>query len=156
MPGLLGALKDQLFAYLFRLSRNVVIAEDLLQETLVIICTKAATWDQGRPLRPWVYTIARNKFLEWKRRERKIVPLARPEALRSANPLGQPSETRLSLQNALATLSDPVREAFLLKHFARLPFPEVAEIQGVPLPTAKSRVLFAVRKLREILGDQHE
>ncbi|HNV72684.1 MAG TPA: sigma factor-like helix-turn-helix DNA-binding protein, partial [Candidatus Ozemobacteraceae bacterium] len=60
------------------------------------------------------------------------------------------------MRTALAQLSEAIREAFLLKHFAELTFVEVAEIQGVPVATAKSRVLFAIRKLRELIGDDHD
>lgn len=152
---LFAALKTPLYAFLYRLSRNVEMAEDLLQETLVTICTRSETWDPTRPVRPWVYTIARNKFLEWRRREKKIIPLKRPERVSGPANFGQPNENRVSLQVALATLNEPIREAFLLKHFSELPFDEVAEIQGVPVPTAKSRVRFAIQKLRGLLGDEH-
>ncbi|NLI75730.1 MAG: sigma-70 family RNA polymerase sigma factor [Candidatus Riflebacteria bacterium] len=156
LVALLAALKEPLFAYLFRLCRNPEIAEDLLQETLITLCTRADTWDPARPLRPWIYTIARNKFLEGRRRDRKVVPLIRPEKLASPATGSQPSPDRLALRDALATLAEPIREAFLLKHFARLTFEEVADVQGIPVPTAKSRVRFAVQKLRGLLGDEHE
>lgn len=153
---LLTLLKTPLFGFLYRLCRNPVIAEDLLQETLVTLCTRGETWNQQRPLKPWVYTIARNKFLEWKRRERKIVPFPRPEEMTDRQTFAPPSEMPIVMREALAQLSEPIREAFLLKHFAGLSFPDVAEMQEVPLPTAKSRVLFAIRKLRELLGDDHD
>ncbi len=153
---LLTTLKAPLFGFLYRLTRNPVIAEDLLQETLVTLCTRGETWNPDRPLKPWVFTIARNKFLEFKRRERKIVPFHRPEELAQQQTFAPPSETPHVVREALAQLSEPIREAFLLKHFADLTFVEVAEVQEVPVATAKSRVLFAVRKLRELLGDDHD
>lgn len=153
---LLTTLKDPLFGFLYRLTRNPVVAEDLLQETLVTICTRGETWNPKRPLKPWVYTIARNKFLEFKRRERKIIPFHRPEELTHQQTFAPPSATPHLVREALARLAEPIREAFLLKHFADLTFAEVSEIQEVPVATAKSRVLFAVRKLRELLGDDHD
>ncbi len=155
LTGLLTALEKPLFGYLFRLCHNPEIAEDLLQETLVTVVTKSDTWDPSRALRPWVYTIARNKFLEHRRRSRKVVVLVRPETIPAPAAGSQPSPARLDLQQALATLNEPIREAFLLKHVARLSFDEVAEIQEIPVPTAKSRVRFAVQKLRDVLGDDH-
>ena len=95
---LLTLLKTPLFGFLYRLCRNPVIAEDLLQETLVTLCTRGETWNQQRPLKPWVYTIARNKFLEWKRRERKIVPFPRPEEMTDRQTFAPPGgkSTKLS------------------------------------------------------------
>lgn len=155
LTDLLRALEKPLFSYLFRLCRNPEIAEDLLQETLVTVVTKRDTWDPSRPLRPWVYTIARHKFLEHRRRSRQVVALVRPETIPAPAAGSQPSSDRHDLQQALATLNEPIREAFLLKHFARLSFEEVAAIQEIPVPTAKSRVRFAVQKLRDLLGEDH-
>jgi DNA-directed RNA polymerase specialized sigma24 family protein len=58
----------------------------------------------------------------------------------------------IDLKSVLSQLSDPVREAFILKHFQNLTFVEVAGLQEIPVPTAKSRVLFAVKKIRDFLN----
>ncbi len=156
LPTLFSQLREPIFSYLFRLGRNPELAEDLLQETLVTICTKGKSWDPDRSFRPWCFTIARNKYLEWKRREWKIVPLIRPEEIPAPPGKGSPGENRVLVQEALGHLAENVREAFLLKHFAGLMFEEIADVQGIPLSTAKSRVRFAIAKLRSIIGGEND
>src|SRR5580704_17482241 len=53
-----------------------VAVEDIVQEVLLTIHLKRATWDQSRPVGPWVAAIARNKLREVLRRKRHItVPI---------------------------------------------------------------------------------
>ncbi|MDB6176605.1 sigma-70 family RNA polymerase sigma factor [Paracoccus sp. Z330] len=47
--------------------------EDVVQETLLAIHLKRATWDSDQPLRPWVYAIARHKLVDAFRRRGKRV-----------------------------------------------------------------------------------
>jgi RNA polymerase sigma-70 factor, ECF subfamily len=152
---LVATVRRPLFAYLFRLGRQSETAEDLLQDVLFILCTKADTFTAGRKFWPWAYAIARNRFLEWKRQESRIVRLHR--AVQAAVPPAAlhpqaEADRRLDIARALEKLSLEVRETFVLKHFQGLTFNEVAEVQGIPVPTAKSRVLFALRKLQDALG----
>lgn len=49
--------------------------EDVVQETLLAIHLKRATWDSGLPLRPWVYAIARHKLVDAFRRRGRAVHL---------------------------------------------------------------------------------
>lgn len=157
--GAIGAifsgLRGAVFSYLFRMCRNIEIAEDLLQETFIAMHAGAATFTVGRRLEPWVFAIARNLFLELKRREQRIIRLdqfRRPvDSTMTGAPAANPStavEQKIDLEKALDELSEETREAFLLKHIQGLLFEEVAEIQGIPVPTAKSRVLYALAKIR--------
>ena len=43
-------------------------AEDVVQDTLLAVHLKRQTWDQGRPIGPWISAIARNKFIDLMRR----------------------------------------------------------------------------------------
>ena len=52
-----------------------------------------------------------------------------------------------ALQRAMAELPDDQREALALRESERLTFPQMAEVLGVPLATAKSRVRYALLKL---------
>ncbi|MFV0386772.1 sigma-70 family RNA polymerase sigma factor [Paracoccus sp. (in: a-proteobacteria)] len=49
--------------------------EDVVQDTLLAIHLKRATWDAGQPLRPWVYAITRHKLVDAFRRRGRHVHL---------------------------------------------------------------------------------
>src|SRR2546427_1980098 len=74
---LLEKLSGQLRAYfkgqLNRIGRGPVEAEDLVQEALIAIHTRRHTYDLSQPFTPWVYAIARYKFVDYLRRTRASV-----------------------------------------------------------------------------------
>ena len=60
----------------------------------------------------------------------------------------------MTVANALRTLSDPHREILIETYFKGRTVPEAAEVLGLPLGTAKSRVYYALRALRTALQQQ--
>jgi RNA polymerase sigma-70 factor, ECF subfamily len=59
--------------------------------------------------------------------------------------------TRDEVWSAIQNLSQPLREAILLRHWADYSFQEIAQILGCPLRTAQSRVRLAHRQLKKQL-----
>jgi RNA polymerase sigma-70 factor (ECF subfamily) len=145
-------LRRPLFAFLYRLSCDRCIAEDLLQETLLTLHSRIETFNLECEFMPWAWTIARNKFLEFKRSQSKVVRLLPQLAVKCrqlSDSFSNEIQFGTDLKNCLDTLSEPTREAFVLKHFQGLTFQEIADLQQIPLPTAKSRVLYSLKKVRE-------
>lgn len=148
-------VRRPLFGYLYRLTTDRFVAEDLLQETLLTIHGKIDTYNIEYDFMPWAYAIARNKFLEFKRSQNRVTRIHTLNIDEQKEPVSggfsNSSDLSLDLKKVLKNLSDPVREAFVLKHFQNLTFCKIAELQEIPVPTAKSRVLFALKKIREFL-----
>ena len=67
---LLGELSGLLRAYYARRCPPGVDAEDLVQETLIAVHTRRATYDPGQPFTAWAYAIARYKLIDQLRRAR--------------------------------------------------------------------------------------
>lgn len=144
-------LRRPLFAYFYRLSGDRCIAEDLLQETLLTIHSRIETYNKEFEFMPWAWAVSRNKFFEFKRSQNHVIRLI-PKLGKSAQPnqsFTGTTDTETDLHNCLNTLSETTKEAFVLKHLQGLTFSEIADLQQIPLPTAKSRVLFALKKIRE-------
>ncbi|MBU1105994.1 MAG: RNA polymerase sigma factor [Candidatus Riflebacteria bacterium] len=144
-------LRRPLFAYFYRLSGDRCVAEDLLQETLLTIHSRIETYNHDFEFMPWTWTIARNKFFEFKRSQNRVVRLI-PQLEKRAQPtqcFSNATDTEADLRNCLDTLSETTKEAFMLKHLQGMTFNEIADLQQIPLATAKSRVLFALKKIRE-------
>ena len=91
--------------------------EDVVQETMLAIHLKRATWDAGKPLRPWAYAIARHKLVDaFRRRGRAIhVPVEDFAEVLAAAPGPDPTEHRDA-----ARLIDrlPDRDAALMRCLA--------------------------------------
>ena len=105
----------------------------------------------------WVFRILRNRCLDYlKDRRRQTVPIDEAIALRpgSDDPEVEMerSELRTAVEDALATLPDAQREAFLLKHVEGLSYEEMAELLDASVSALKMRVLRAREALQAQLG----
>jgi RNA polymerase sigma-70 factor, ECF subfamily len=71
---LLSTLGDRLRAYFSqRMSGAPADVEDLMQETLLAVHLRRASWDREQPLTPWVFAIARYKLIDhWRRRRIRV------------------------------------------------------------------------------------
>ncbi len=145
-------LRRPLFAFLYRLGGDRCIAEDLLQETLLTLHHRIETFNLDCEFMPWAWAIARNKYYEFKRSQSKVIRLL-PQLTRVEQQnngcFSSTVQFDTDLRSCLDELSESTREAFILKHFQGLTFQEIADMQQIPLPTAKSRVLFSLKKIRE-------
>lgn len=141
-------------------------AEDLLQETFLRVVKSAGSYQQQAKFTTWLYTIARNLCVDHSRRQkhRKAVSLDQPmgggedrdRSLLDVLPGKEMGSDRkaisrqlhVTLHRAINTLPGEQREVFLMREFQNLPFKEIGEIIGVPENTVKSRMRYALEKLR--------
>jgi len=143
---------------------NNAAAQDLVQDTFVKLWRSADRFDAARGrLDTWVLLVARSLAIDALRRRvldartleatgtvRDVAPEPGPEEI---------AETRdmtARARRAMATLSDGQRAALELAYFGGKTGAEVAELEGIPVGTAKTRIRTALLKLREALGEQHE
>jgi RNA polymerase sigma-70 factor (ECF subfamily) len=129
-------------------------ALDAVQETLLAAFRGANTFDPARPFKPWLWTIHARSCA-------KMRSNAAPETAASPADLdrraGADAETsRRMLADLLSALPTEQADAVRLRYFGGLTFEEIADVQQCPLPTAKSRVRYALEKmeaaLRETVG----
>lgn len=106
----------------------------------------------------WLYAIAHNRLADhWKRRGLKLVALDGEDP--PAPPAYDPAARVAARQDvarfaeALAALPAAQREAFLLHEEAGLSVAEIAAATGADAEAAKSRLRYAVTKLKEALAD---
>ena len=138
-------------------------AEDLVQDTFVKVWRKAESFDAKRgSLDTWVLLVARSLAIDLIRRrvlETRIMASQRdPEASTAPGPEEQ-VETRDLVdraRKAMTALTAGQRAALELAYFQGKTSTEVAELEGIPVGTAKTRIRTALVRLREALEVQHE
>ena len=165
---LLRRHKKPVFNFLWRQVGNRALAEELLQEVFLRVIRSASSYQEQAKFTTWLYTIARNLCVDAARRaeHRRTLSLDAPsgDAGRAlsdgvADPAADPSrqalsrELRRSIEQAIAALPDEQREVFLMRERSGLPFKEIASIVGVPENTVKSRMRYALERLREALAE---
>lgn len=168
---LLGRHRKPVFNFILRFVGDKAQAEDLLQETFLRVIKGADAYQRQAKLTTWLYTIARNLCVDASRRgkHRKAYSLDVPmdgnskdgATLLDVVPDKTLGTDRKVLSNelhgkmhaALAKLSEDQREVFLMREFLDMPFRDIAEVVGCPENTVKSRMRYALEKLREELEE---
>lgn len=139
------------------LGRDSHAVEDVVQETLLRAWQLAdrIEW-QDRPVRMWLFRVARNLVVDHHRRAGRAVPMGLG-ASELAEPASQPDPAeqvidRRVLVEILQRLSPAHREVVARVHLLGHAGEEVAAVLGVPVGTVKSRAHNAVRQLRAELA----
>jgi RNA polymerase sigma-70 factor (ECF subfamily) len=177
---LLARYEKPIWSFLRRFVRDAEAAEDLLQEVFLRVVRDAQAsgpaWKGEAKFSTWLYTIARNLCIDRARRtavrgSASASPsidgspdrdgdaetatlherIAAPGPSTDAVVAGRQAAGRID--RAVAELPDDQREVFLMREVMELPFAEIASLVGVPEPTVKSRMRYALEKLRAALAD---
>jgi RNA polymerase sigma-70 factor (ECF subfamily) len=132
-------------------------SEDLAQEVFLTAFVHLRSFDSTRSaFSTWLFTIARNKCLnERKRRRPTSATPPEPAWTRTPDTEAAGAELARQLDEALAALPFEQRAAFVLAEIHGRTLQEVADIEGVPVGTVKSRLSRAKARLRALLAD-HE
>ena len=138
-----------LWCYVWVLTQQSDIADDLVQDTLVRALRSEHLF-HGGDLRSWLYTILtnlnRNRLRSLARR-----PVLSPIEDNDAPDLAGPEAVGRDIERALALLVEEQRAALLLVVLEGLSYREVAEVQGVPIGTVMSRLARARMQIKTYL-----
>jgi RNA polymerase sigma-70 factor, ECF subfamily len=163
LVALLERYQHRLYRYLLRIVREPATAEDLFQQTWIRVTENARRFDERRGIEPWLFSIARNLAIDYLRRvkpesldEELPSGAARVDMLADAHPgvvetlMRQQRSSRLA--DAIGELTPMYCEVITLRFEEEMKLEEIAELLGVPLSTAKTRLRRALDALRELLA----
>ena len=146
-----------LFRYLFHLLGQKELAEDVMQEVMVIVWRKAHTFRGASRAAHWIFGIAHHQAFKALRRDTTASTVELDVALDIPDEAPGPEAevlrraTHDEVACALACLTPEHREALELAFFEDFSSREIAEIAGVPVGTVKSRLTYARRALKAAL-----
>ena len=137
-------------------------AQDLVQDTFVKLWRNATKYDVTRgKLETWVLLVARSLAIDSLRRRvleaRSLEAAGVPgEADPSAGPeqLAETGDLADRARRAMSRLSGEQRAALELAYFGGKTSAEVAELEGIPVGTAKTRIRSALLRLREAMSEE--
>lgn len=140
--------------FLHKMSWDTGLAEELLQEVFLSVWRTAARFESRAKVSTYLYTLARNAFINASRKgaHRRIAEAAvGAEGDRADESGADPDRDpeRAKVRAAVDALPPEERETLVLAFYNGVPYPQVAEILGVPVGTVKSRVHRALGRLRE-------
>lgn len=143
-----------LYRFAYRLTGSASDAEDLTQETFLIVQRKLHQLREHDRVGAWLYTVLRSCFLKSIRRRRPRPPADAPFDPESL-PVSTSEETPFDgdrLQQALAELPDEFRLVLVMYYFEDYSYREMAEQLDLPLGTVMSRLSRAKAHLRRQLA----
>lgn len=141
----------------FLVRRGASAPEELTQEVMLAVWRRAETFDPSRGSgEAWLFTIARNVFIDAVRRGRGQPLLAwedfdTPAEAERGDEVLEQAQSAQAVQAALRRLPPEQYEVVRLSFFEDRPHAEISDRLGLPLGTVKSRLRLAMIKLRQLL-----
>lgn len=142
------------YRYILSLCRDSVLAEDILQNTMLKAFDNIGSFAGGCSVKTWLCSIARNAYFDHlKKHDNKNIPL--DEGLDSIG--GDPEKKAMSRLSAVEilklvhALEEPFREIFTLRFYGELKFSEIGEVFGKSENWARVNFFRAREKLAQML-----
>jgi len=149
---LFSRYKQPLFGFFRRRILSPASAEELTQETFLVLLRTASTYQPEALFRTYLYSIAFN-ILRTYRRKTAFRATFLGVAANHREPSAPSSlNDDLAIRQALAKLDSIDREILLLREFEQLAYAEIATLLRLPLNTVRSRLFRARTALLEILS----
>lgn len=152
-------LANLLQAFAYNLTKNQEDAKDLFQETAFRALTNRDKFNPGTNFKAWSFTIMKNIFINNYRKKVKSNTIMDNTDNQyyinsGSNSITNGAEASMlmeELTGMIAKLDDSIRIPFLM-HYQGFKYQEIADELHLPLGTVKSRIFFARKELKEMIG----
>jgi RNA polymerase sigma-70 factor (ECF subfamily) len=165
----------ELYGYLRRYLADATLAEDVFQNTFLQVFQKIDQYESGRPVRPWLYTIATHQAIDALRRagRRQTVSLDQLrdtdangemhsllellQSRQAGDPLGhvEAHERCELVRQSVEDLPEHLRATVLLAYYRGMKYKDIADVLEIPVGTVKSRLHVAINRLQEAWQQKH-
>ncbi len=171
---LIRRYERELYRYLARYLGDTSMAEDVFQNTFLQVHLKRALYEDGRPFRPWLYSIGTHQAVDSLRKAGRHPTVSLDQQRSSSDesdtgalidllvndgpdPLDelQDKERQDWIKQSIERLPDTLKQTLLLAYYQDLKYREIAEILKIPVGTVKSRLHAALAKLGEMAKASH-
>jgi RNA polymerase sigma-70 factor (ECF subfamily) len=145
--------------FLEQMTRRPQLVDEILNDTMLVVWRKAATFNQRSKVSTWIIGIALRRSLKAIERFDEAIDFDPDAAItQRTGPEEQllRLETRARLSNALRSLSTEQRTVVELTYFEGCTYREIAAIVGCPVDTVKTRMFHARRRLKALLESRGE
>lgn len=157
--------KGGLYRYMLRQCRNGAVAEELFQDVWMNVTRARGAYTPSAKFTTYLYRLAHNRLIDQYRKHGGRTTLsyddeAGPQLDEPTAPRGAQPDTAYAVKREAGALLELIealpevqREAFLLQQEAGMSVEEIATATGVTRETAKSRLRYALAKLRQGMGE---
>ena len=151
-----------LYRYFLRQS-NQSVAEELFQDVWAGVIQSRKRYRPRAAFKTWLYTLAHNRLIDhWRREGSRPIEISDADSLEEVTEDINPGPQRLvdlrdcleQLLHLVSGLPDVQRQTFLLKHEAGMSLAEIAASMSTGAETAKSRLRYAMERLRSAIAKE--
>ena len=154
---LYGRHRARLYRFVLRSVKERGLAEELFQDVWMRVIEARERYFPSAKFTTWLYSIAHNRLVDhWRRKGVALVDLENVEVEGNSPDPARHAEVKESVQRfakALEALPPAQREAFLLHEEAGMSVAEIAEATGAGQEAAKSRLRYAMAKLKAAVDE---
>ena len=172
---LIHRYQQELYRYLARYLGDPALAEDVFQNTFLQVHLKRGFYEEGRPVRPWLYSIATHQAVDALRKAGRHPTISLDQKIggsegesdagslvdllvsSSEGPLDElrREEQKRWVQESVAKLPEALRQTLILAYHQDLKYREIADILKIPVGTVKSRLHAALAKLQQMARSEN-
>ena len=151
-------MAPKLTAWLCAQGMERSLAENVLQEVMIIVWNKPYVFDENKAAaRTWIYTLIRNKMIdEYRSNTRKKTGLQKYELLNNIDEFVDATDvisTTRPVNDIISTLPKEQKQILYMLYSMGMSHREVSETLGLPIGTVKSRTRLAFQRLRRNIGE---
>ncbi len=141
----------RLFKFVFRLTRSYATADEIVNDTMLVIWNKAASFRGDSKVSTWIFGIAYKQTMRRvTRKQLQLTPLT------DLDDRGHDHDAAMEIEDwvrqGLQTLPAAQQLTVVLVYYLGLTYQETAEVTECPVNTVKTRMFHARRKLKEYLS----
>ena len=155
-------LSTLLHSFAYNLTKNVEDAKDLFQETAFRAMTNREKFRPGTNFKAWVFTIMKNIFINnYRKKVKANTIMDSTDNLYYINSgstiIANGAESNIlmrELTKMIEELDDSIKIPFVM-HYHGFKYQEIADHLELPLGTVKSRIFFARKELKNVIGKRY-
>ena len=151
---------SRLSRFIGRMTRNAPLIEEVVNDTMLVVWQKAASFDGSCKPSTWIFAIAYRKTLKGLRGSDD--PVESDSSLYEDESGNQPEQTldRQQLQATVAEALDQLpaaqRAVMVLTYYHEMAYSDIAEVVDCPVNTVKTRMFHARHRLKDLLWNERE
>ena len=143
--------RNPIYGFFRRRLNDVARAEDMAQETFIVILRGTERYEPRAKFRTYLYAVALK--LLWTERRKELREARVGVEIPELQPESDPSAA-IWIRDALARLDADHREVLMLREYEQLSYDEIAELLEIPINTVRSRLFRAREELKALLEPQ--
>jgi RNA polymerase sigma-70 factor (ECF subfamily) len=164
--------KRRIFSYIYLITRNKSLTEDVFQETFfkVIQTLKKQQYNEEGKFLPWILRIAKNLIIDHYRKAKKMPSISTvindegeetsifdiiPEESPSSKDTEETKRFKETIRSIVNDLPQDQKEVVIMRTYYDMSFKEIAEITNVSINTSLGRMRYALINLKKMLEEKN-